>query len=203
VRTWDRYLPDVLPEVIGCPNPTATRHLLRAAQRFCEETGCWRVDLDPVLTSPDMQFDIPSGARIARLWDASVDGRPIDIDTQNGTRLADRKAGLTGCDRLLTSDRVNFTILPTPADGLEVIVAVSLMPTDDAAGIPDEVGDEYSAVIAKGALSTLLAMNNVAWQNIGRAGDFAREFGNAIDTTAIRVARSYSSTRPRARVRTF
>lgn len=169
---------------------------------FCEETLCWRDDMDPVPTSSDMQFDLPGGARIVRILGVTLDGRNIEVEFDGGSTLASRLAGNSGCTRLRTTDRVNFSILPTPCDDLDVVVSAALTPTDDAAGIPDEIGDAFGQNIAHGALSTLLVLRD-GWRDVQLAAYYDGKFRSAIASTAIRAARGFSNTRPRARVRTF
>lgn len=204
MRTWDQFYADVLPEAIGCPIPTVERSLLRAAQEFCASTGIWWQDLDAVTTSVGAQyFILPTGGRIVKIVGVTLNGQDIGIDTPNGTSAADRQRGTAGASRLQTVDLDSFTIQPTPADGLPVIVTAWLKPSDAAEGVPNHVGDNYAEALGAGALARILAMAGKEWSNPAAVAMKRAQFDRAIGAAKIAAWRGFSNNRPRARAMYF
>jgi hypothetical protein len=201
MRTWDVFFPDVLPDVLGCPEPTIERHLQRAAVRFCAESRCWREDLDRITTRAGRAtYDLPwpDQAEGVELIGAALDGRDIALEVTDGTTLADRRAGNTGRDRVLSDDGlVTITVMPTPGEGQELRLAAILRPTEAATGLPDRIADRYRTAIAAGALSTLLILNKAAWANPALAQVKAGEFQDAIDATRQKVWKAHTNARRR------
>lgn len=204
MRTWDRYHGDVLPEAIGIPIPTAERALLRAAQEFCEKTGVWWADLDTVRTrNGGGDISPPRDAIVVKIVGAALNGRDIGLEVPNASTTADRAGTTHGKTRFQTLDMTTFTIMPEPADDLPVIITAWLKPTDDADGIPDHVGDQWSEAIAAGALARILAMSKTDWTNVGRAADKDKEFKAAIGRAQVRAWRGFTNARPRAKAQYF
>jgi hypothetical protein len=202
VRTWDVFFPDVLPEVLGCPEPTVERALLHAAREFCVKSRCWRADLDRITTRADRaDYDLsyPVGADAVEFIGATFNGHEIDLDVMDGTSTEDRRRGTAGSRRLLTWDQRTVTLIPTPADagGLIVITAI-LQPSDSATGLPDDIADRHKLAIATGALARLLAMPRAEWHNTTAAASKAEAFKDAIGDAKKRAWKAHTTRRPRA-----
>lgn len=202
MRTWDAFYPDVLPDVLGCPELTAERHLLRAAQRFCRETRCWRDELDPIVTNATNNlYDLtwPDNAMGVELIAATLDGEDIALEVADGTTLGDRLKGMSGRKRVLTLDLATVTVLPKPSAGQRLVLSAILKPSEDAAGVPDAVADQHMQAIATGALSTLLAINKAAWANPGLSQVRAQEFQTKINDARSRSWKANTNRNPRVR----
>jgi hypothetical protein len=203
MRTWDVFFPDVLPDVLGCPEPTVERHLLRAAADFCRRSRCLRQDLDRILTRiGKATYDIrwPDGTEGVELIDASLDGVRIELEVADATSMADRRAGVRGRNRVLSQDLLTVTLMPTPAvDSSELRLAAILTIAEGAEGVPDAVGDRYRVEIATGALASLLKINKAPWANSGLAMDKAKAFEAAIDDANSRAWKANTNRRPRVR----
>lgn len=191
MRTWDAYLPDVEPWVLGLPIPAMERALLRAAQRFCEKTGAWHIDLDPVKTTAAgvLDFNIPREAEIVKVTEATVGGKPLGF-------------GDSSVPRLVTSDARTFSIEPQPAAGLLVVVSAWLRPSLNATGIPNDLGDRYGQVFAHGALESLLTIPGDT-ANAALAEHYGDLFKTAIAKAKTDAWRKFSSKRPRAKAQFF
>lgn len=210
MRTWDTFYPDVLPEVLGCPEPTVDRHLLRAAREFCAKTQCWREDLDRITTRAeraDYELNLPDEADLVRLVGASLDLRDIGLEVVNGTTLAERLRGNSGPRRVLTMDLRTLYVLPTPAGAQSLVVTAILQPSDrsdsPATGVPDHVGERYGMDIARGALASLMTMNQAKWTNPALASIKRGEFNDAIGTAKTAAWKANTNTRPRVRGQFF
>lgn len=202
MRTWDWFYPKVLPDVLGCPEPTVDEHLRDAARRFCFKTGCWRADLDRILTRAgraDYDISYPDSADGVRLIGATLGGHDIGLEVAD-VSMARRREGRSGRDRLRTMDLRTATLMPTPAiDGSELRIEAVLQPSQDAEGVPDNIGDLYRLEIATGALASLLMMNKQPWTNPQLGGFKESTFAEAMARTQSAVWKGYSNTRPRAR----
>lgn len=201
MRTWDVFFPDVLPEVLGCPEPTVERALLRAAQDWCMRTRCWRADLDPItLRAATADYDVsyPSQADGVQFIGATINGQDIDFEVADGTSTGDRRAGSRGSKRILTSDQRIVTVMPTPATTGTLVITALLKPSDAATGVPNDVGDRFKAEIALGALERLLKMNKTEWMNPTLAADKGKDYEQAVARVRKAVWKAWTNSRPRA-----
>jgi hypothetical protein len=200
MRTWDTFFPDVLPDVLGCPEPTVERHLLNAARRFCAMSRCWRDEIDPVsiqATRATYELYYPDESAGVELIGAVLDGQDIDLEVADGTTTAKRLEGASGQRRVLSQDLVNITVMPTPqADGTLVITAI-LQPGPAATGIPERIGDRYQLAIATGALASLLKINKAAWADARLSGEKEREFMAAVADARSKAFKANTNTRLR------
>lgn len=202
MRTWDFFFPDVLPQVLGCPEPTVERALLRAAREFCDRARVWRADLDPISTvagTADYDLSYPSQSDAVELVGAMYNGHAIQFDVVDGTSTADRNTG-RGDRRLLTWDLRTVKMMPTPADsGGSIVITAILQPAETATGVPNDIGDSYCEEISDGALARLLAMNKTEWTNQMIASEKSKKFMDAIGTARKRAWKAHSNTKPRVR----
>jgi hypothetical protein len=202
MRTWDVFFPDVLPDVLGCPEPTVERHLLRAAIDFCTRARVWRQDLDRIITRDgraDYDISWPDQAQGVELIGATLDGDDIDLEVADGTTAGQRQQGTSGRRRVLSQDLVTATVMPTPGEGQVLVLAAILCPSEDATGVPDIIGDRFRKAIATGALQTLLKINKAPWANAGLSTDKGNEFDKAIAQAASKMWRANTNKRPRVR----
>lgn len=205
MRAWDTFYPDVLPDVLGCPEPTVDRHLLRAAQDFCVITKIWREDLDPIITAADTalyDLNLPRYAEAVKLVGASLNGRDIGLDVADGS-TASRLAGNRGPVRVRTTDLLTVTILPTPAADLSLVITAILKPSDSATGVEDAIADNYRAIIATGALATLLTINKAEWRNDGLAERKQARYERDRNRVKIAAWKAFTSSSPRVRAQYF
>lgn len=204
MRTWDVFFPDVLPEVLGCPEPSVERALLKASRVFCERTGCWREDLPAITTSGQPSEFIPydKNAAAVRFIAATLNGKNIGLDAMDSTSAADRQAGTSGATRILSWDKRSVQILPRPAAGQSLVITAILKPSQDAKGVPDFIAEDLRDEIASGALAELLAQKS-EWFNPTKAQQYAADFDKAIGRVQTRVWKAHSNARPRQRPNYF
>lgn len=204
--TWDKFYPDVLPEVLGCPEPSVDRALLHAARDFFGFTQAWRVDLDAIIVAAGLStysVELPTGSELLKVLDATLGGNTIRIESSLGTTLRQRTNG-TGGRRIQMVDSDTVLLLPTPAeDGAELIITATLVPSDTARGVPDAQGNDNRLAIANGALAMLLTMNKAPWANPSLAQLKAAQFRQDKGDTQKRVFRAYSNRSPRVRAQYF
>lgn len=204
MRAWDTFYPRVLPDVIGCPEPTVDLALLDTARDFFQFTKAWREDLEATVlaaTVSDYEFEVPTGAELVQAEDATLAGRCIRILL--ATTLQDRVSN-NGQRGIQVIDTTQFRVLPTPAEsGAELVIAAVLMPSETATGLPEEMADAYRLEIANGALARLLTMNKAAWANPTLAAIKETAYLAGRGRVQTRVWRARSASTPRSRGQYF
>ncbi|WP_315128118.1 hypothetical protein [Comamonas antarctica] len=181
MREWADFFPDVLPGIApGTPEPTVVHQLRRAAQAFCTRTRAWRATLEPILTEEGRaayDMPLPEQTRLVRIESADLQGHgPLTLWRPG------RGSGLY----LMTPDARTVELSRPPASGVALVLEVTLKPADAAGGIDPDVFDQYSEVIARGALARL-------------RGDEAlqRSFESSCDDINVAVWRGRTAARPR------
>mgnify|MGYP003577447698 CR=1 FL=1 len=89
MKTFEKFFPDLLPQVPGCPEPVAEQALKRAAQRFCELTFAWRVRLDAISLAAgtdEYELPLPDRSELVRIEIARRGTCDIAVATQNDVR---------------------------------------------------------------------------------------------------------------------
>ncbi|WP_200844027.1 hypothetical protein [Pantoea sp. 18069] len=181
MREWADFFPDVLPGVpLGTPEPTVVHQLRRAAQEFCTRTRAWRAVLEPITTEAGRSaygMPLPAQTALVRLEGAELQGYgPLTL----------WRPGPGAGPYLMTPDARTVSFGRLVAADMALVLDVTLKPSDTAAGVDADVFDQYSEVIARGALARL-------------RGDEAtrREFLSSCDDINVAVWRGRSAARPR------
>ncbi len=68
----EEFYRHILPEVLGCPDPTLNAKIIAAAAEFCRETLVWNEVQDPFALEDgvyDYDLDVPTGAFIVTVMD--------------------------------------------------------------------------------------------------------------------------------------
>jgi len=183
MRDWADFFPDVLPAVeLGTPEPTVVHQLRRAAQDFCQRTRAWRATLEPITTEEGRtSYDIPLPEQTALV---RVEG----ADLQGYGCLALWRPGQGSGQYLMTPDARKVALHRPVAADLALVLDVTLKPGDTALGIDDAVFNQYSEVIALGAVARL-------------RGDavLRGDFDSRCETINVEVWRGRAAVRPRVR----
>ncbi|MPT10926.1 hypothetical protein [Comamonas sp.] len=183
MRDWADFFPDVLPAVeLGTPEPTVVHQLRRAAQDFCQRTRAWRTTLDAITTEDGLSeyaIPLPGQSALVRVEGAQLSG--------HGS-LALWRPGLGDGQYLMTPDARRVVLHRTVAADLALVLDVTLKPGDMSMGIDDAVFDQYSEVIALGAVARL-------------RGDavLRGDFNTRCETINVEVWRGRAAVRPRVR----
>jgi len=183
--------PYVLPHVDGCPVPVVDQAILRAAIRFCAETGVWRYTHATqaiVEATTAYGFAPPAGTKVERVLAAWLDGVPLEV--KNATDMlgvADwaTEAGAPKCLVVLSDSQ--FRVYPLGAG--DVDMEVTLKPARAATTIDDAVFEAHVEAIADGALEILMAYPRKPWSDPATGAYHKGEFEQAIDDATIREFR--------------
>lgn len=191
MKPWSAFYPYVLPHLPDAVLPVVDFHLREAAQEWCEKTLCWREWLDPAQTTgTDVVFDFGAsqGQSVVQLVNATLAGTKIDV-LRIGDVPADWRT-TSGCAPAVfgLANRTQFAVIPLQAADIEIATEVALKPSNTAAGVGDDVFEQYARQIAAGALAAMVP-------------DMARatQFRDAIAETASDVFHSFSPAPARVR----
>lgn len=191
-----RPLRDILPLVIpftpGCPDFTAVVALRMAAITFCERSRIWREILTVTLDEEGEVVATPDHAALHEIEQAfwGPDQIPLDPVRFAATTAVDRDDSVTnGTPLNITQASANtITVFPfSPGDvtiyailkplaGPEYGVTGSTTKQDVQNVIPEFIFEQYSQMIANGALARLLMMPKTEWYNPRDAAKYQVEF---------------------------
>lgn len=204
IISFDEFLTEVLPDVNGCPDPSAINAVRNAAIEFCTRGNVWKVEMEIFQTeSGVIAYDLDSpvnGARIIQVMAAFLDGMEIKPRTEDSL-----DAGMPGWRTI--AGKPTFFFQPTPElislasvpDGTYTVSGiVALCPTRKAGGIERFIYEQYLDVIASGAKARLMMMPGVPWSNPELAAFHDAQFNTGVAAGNVEAARGFS----RAPIRT-
>lgn len=212
MKAWSTWLPDLMPQLPGCPIPLVEHKLRRVCQEFFSRTRAWQVVQDPlpvmsgiadVELAPD---DARQGlVRVERAW---LDGQRLTVTSaaELDNAYADDWLMHAGTpDRLVQITPGAAILYPAPvADALQGLkLRLSVMPSETATGIADDLFIAYKAPLASGALSHLMLQEDQPWSSPNLGAYHAGVFESAVNATKLAVARSFGAGRITSRPRFF
>lgn len=181
---WTNYLPEVLPEVEGCPKIQAINAIRNAAIEFCEKSRVWEYNFTSkvalvaaqasyVLVPPTgseivavtyLGF-LPVGATKSRRVDGPI-GEP-EMDEKRPAWREENSTGTTNTVDLFTQLKNTIRLVPIPvvnqSDAL--VVSAALKPTRASTYGDDRLYDEWLEFIAHGAKQRLMMVPKKPWSN--------------------------------------
>lgn len=177
MKTWDLFLPLVLPQCPGCSDLVAEEEIRNAAEDFLARAFVWRVwtgDVDTVDGQGEYAPPLPTASRMVKLHGAKLNGVVLSIE--------DDACGETGFPRqVYTPDLKLIGLEPVPRSaGMKLKVNLSLTITSSATGLADELFDAYRLWIAEGAVSRLASHEDRAYSSPSRSAESGARFETAI-----------------------
>lgn len=207
-KAWDAWLPDVLPHVAGCPSVLARHEIKRAAQAFFRDSFAWRSALDPVSVDagePEMRvLSDTSGTEIVRIEQAALGSSELTPLSLGAVKenIGPDWATQTGTPEAVTATTpATIRLVPYPIEAIadQLLLTVSLMPSDAATGIPDELYTRYREIIADGAKSRLMLIAGQPWANPEMGAALASRFEAGISSGRTDAGRAHMRATPRSR----
>ena len=205
---WSAWVQDVLPKVSGCPVPVVEHEVLRAAQEFFGCSRAWRVPA----ADADVEAGVPEVAiasanleqelvRVEQVW---LDGKPlgpVTADALDAEFTDDWRAHTGTPSRFLQLTPGTIRLYPAPVvdSPLGLTARISVRPSDEATGIPDELRVKYRSALTSGALASLLLYPNKDWTSPDLAAVHAQRFQSAIDRANLDAAQGFGQARIAAR----
>ena len=206
MKSWQEFMPDILPDVYGCPDPTVVLALRRVSRQFFEQTRIWRLWMDPVsikLGVVNYDLDLEVQSELVNIERATLNGAALEVTNSealgSGWRIQNQAYG--PC--VFTEDRKTFNFLPALVTGDLVQLEVTLKPSSNAVGIVDAYFDQYAETLATGAKARLMQQPNKPYSNPNLGMLLEQQFNNAITDVNIRRAHGFSSSPLTVRPRSF
>lgn len=198
--TLDEFLPDVLPEVPGCPSAMARHAVRRSIRRLCA-SGLWNELLPPISTIAGVgDYDVVAiGDReVERVSLVFYDGMELEhmpIERARYHQGIDwrTKTAVTPSAYTMTDPRTLY-LVPAPSDAKTDVIEVraDLKPTNDANAVPEFFLQDWPEAVAAGALTRLLMQRKQPWADPQMASVYERAFNSAVASAGVQVARGHS-----------
>lgn len=200
---WSSFYPELRIFAGSASEPLLEAKTRQAAIEFFQRTRAWVEWLDPATSFEGLveyDFDIPSQSDVARVERATVDGKPIVIQSYRDAPHDWTRSDLVN-QGLVTRDLKTFRLGNAVASGQVIQVQVALTPSRTSAGMPDDLFEKYKDDIVHGARSKLLEISSTTFYQPDVAGREFALFESAIATNAVDAWRGMTANTPRARVK--
>jgi hypothetical protein len=194
---YETLLPDILPVVAGCTDTLVEDTIRAAVIEFCERTGAYQAELDPITTvSSIYEYDLepPTGTKVHKIMGAVFEGddlEPVSSNVLEQRKPNWRNAAQFGQPEYYIQQSASlFWLVPVP-NTLSVnstIIRAQLKPTYSSTTCDEKIMDEYRDTIVNGALFRLLRMPGKDWSDLQGAQLYSNLF-EAVVITAERRAR--------------
>jgi hypothetical protein len=211
--TLDGFLPFVLPEVIGCPDPIARSAVVLAAAEFCRKTMAWNEVQDPVKLlegESNYELDVPSESYANSVLEIFIGSRQL-----KGVTIDALQYELPGWYTAQAAEpdyynsvveRGVVTVYPQPTNVTTLfgmVMRVAYVPNTNSTTLPDFLGQRHTDTIAAGAKARLMTMPNQSYSNAGLAGYYQKIFDDAVIDTRINEAMGRVNGRLTVKPRSF
>lgn len=192
-KTWNDFLPWVLPSCRGVPLSMARQEIRAAAIDFCEQSLCWVDSLDNV--------SVRGGVA-----DYMVD--PPTNDTTIAALIEVKRSGTTGRltpgrDYTFNNVSMVLTLNPKPGGAYTLEMKAALRPARTSAGIAATIFEQFVDGIAAGAKARLLNVKGQAWSDPMMAREYASDFDDAVALARHKQDSQFSSGNTRIAWRPF
>ena len=181
----DEFLPDILPEVVGCSKYAVQDAVRLAVIEFCKTTGVSVETTEEIdLEGDEAVLDLPTPGGDVEPWQVlwmKTDVGPVDpMDRRKMNESRHQWGTQTGPrpDVYMNINRKQVRLSPIPVeDASEVLdVHCSYIPKRDASRIDARIFDEYREAITSGALSKLMKKSGTDWYDRDEARERALFF---------------------------
>jgi len=182
MKSYESFLPDVLPEVPGCPKDLAIRMIRQTVIEFCEKSFVHQITFDPITLRAnltDYDLDAPDGHRVVKIMKVWFQDRPLPPaapDLINGPEAyRNRIPGLTlekGSPAAYTQkdfEQVTFLPIPDQTYQAAVTMRVALCPLRDSTQCEDFLYEHWGEQIACGAKARLMINPGKPYTNVDAA----------------------------------
>lgn len=186
----DIFLTNIMPYAPGCPEPTAFKQIVLAAQEFCTRTRLWReCDTFNVTPSSCNFVCVPSGAVLFELESAHFNGSPLEpISIGDLNKRHPRwRTFEAGIGQWITQTELDSVMIVPRCTG-KVELSTFLKPADDADQLPDFLSTHYRQCIAEGALANILMLPGQPFTAPDRAQYYSLLFNSKVDKASTTTA---------------
>lgn len=192
-KAWNDFFPWVLPFTPGVPFSMARAEIRSAAIDFCEESLCWREDLDDVsvlAAVTEHALDPPDNATAIAALETVTPSTSSKAWTAGTHYTFDAISGL-----------LTLTVSPGSAYTLEIVAAVK--PSRTSATIKDSIFENFVDGIAAKAIQRLLQIPGKQWSNPALAMEYEERFLEEAGKAKRKQQKQYTRGNSRVAWRTF
>lgn len=186
-----KLYPFVLPEVVGCPQPTMDQAILLSAIDFCRDSLVWAEFLDPIPLLDGVshyELDAPSGAFLHTVESVDVGSAQVIPKSMPELKIAlpNWRMATGNVPSFYNMDEMVLRVFPTPVNADQpMLVKAIFTPSITSTTLPDFLVNRYVDVISAGAKSRLMSIPMVAWSNPQMALYYKTTFENGVTNARI------------------
>lgn len=192
------FLPEVLLECSGAPEPVVLNAVRNACFDFCRKSLFWRETLDPVSYTrgtAEYPLDAPTGAQIVKVVFVNLDELRIVYPHTDEDAARENPAYATKQGVLLgftqpAADVVR--LFPVPQEDGYFVPTVACAPLRTATSVDARLYNLYLETIKYGALWKLLSQGNQPWADKASAADYEAKFWMGANAAALEANRGNS-----------
>jgi hypothetical protein len=188
--SYESLFPDVIPVVPDCPDSLIERNIRSAVIEFCEKTGIYQSELDPITTVGNIyEYDLepPSGTVVHKIMSGVHDGKdlePISSGLLEQRKPKWREQSNNGVPEYYIKQGQSLVwLVPTPSATMisSTILRTQLKPTATSTGCDSDVMNEYRDTIINGALFRLLRTPGQSWTDLTGAQIYGSLFAEGVN----------------------
>lgn len=202
MKTLETFLPEILPDVPGCPSDMAIRALRNTLIEFCEKSFIYQETLDPLTAledETDYDLDPPKGYRIQKImkmWYLGSEMQPLapdDIGLPDAYRV--NISGYTASKGppagYTQKDVDTLSILPIPDQKYAnaITIRVALVPLRSTTEVPDFLYELWSETLGFGTKARLMLNPGKPYSNAESATYNQARFVSGLNDARQRAAR--------------
>ena len=206
MKDLDLFLPFIMPEAPGCPEPRALRAIRHAAREACRGLRLWRETDEVEITAPEYQAitTIPEAEIFEIEW-ARLDGTKLTPktlqwldDERDGWQLNETAAPAEFITQLAPA-----TVSIYPRQTGQLHMRLVLIPSQTTMELPDFLYDSHAEELGGGALASILSDVAQEYSNPGRALDLRATFQNWLAGEQARAFRGQQRSKVRTKPNFF
>ena len=184
---YDELIPEIIPDVAGCPVPLAKRTFRNACVDFFKRSEAWvhrPAPLTPVKGLTELDIDVPAQTRCHKILTLDYKGNKLQPTSE--VLLDDRVPcwrGAQGQPKVffkLPGNRLRLSPTPVMTEALVMAISVALTPSRDSTGIDEVVLEEHYEALLAGTFNRLMSMRDQPWSNPQLAAAYGMQFEQAI-----------------------
>lgn len=204
---WADLRTRVLRGAASAPGLLIDEALREAAKELLVRTDCYKLEESFSLVVAQEQYSLPApvGFEVNHILDMRIASRLQEIHpyTLEHVREVQRRNPSGTPVARASLDNTHFIVAPVPAEAMTVDAIYSVKPTDEADGLPDSIGLEYSEALVLGATARLLDQPDAPWRDVGMAERKWRAFSKERSRIAREVRYGFGGASLRVKHREF
>jgi len=178
MKTLESFLPEILPDVPGCPSDMAIRALRNTIVEFCEKSLIHQETLDAITVyenTTDYDLEPPKNYRVQKIMKVWYLGQELEALAPDGIGLPDAyRTGIAGYTAskgppagYTQKDVDTFTILPIPDQkyASSLTMRVALVPLRTVTEVADFLFEIWGETLGFGTKARLMLTPGKPYSN--------------------------------------